>query len=65
MANGVSKNPSFRTDFNNINFIYVKSAPKKKFWGKTFSGCTFYKGQMYILYCIVYLLVNTQKSTKT
>jgi hypothetical protein len=28
MANGVSKNPSFHTDFRNVNLIFVKSAPK-------------------------------------
>jgi hypothetical protein len=42
MANGVSKNPSFHTDFKNVNFIVVKIAPKKLFcpfenWLKTFN----------------------------
>jgi hypothetical protein len=31
MANGVLKNLSFHTDFKNINFIFVKSAPKISF----------------------------------
>jgi hypothetical protein len=29
MANGVSKYPSFHTDFKNVNLISVKNAPKK------------------------------------
>jgi hypothetical protein len=60
-SNGASKNPSFRTDFKNVQMTFVKSAPKKifsqktilpiekiGFLGKTFFGCTFYKGHMYI-----------------
>jgi hypothetical protein len=29
MANGVSKNPSFHTDLENLNLFFVKRAPKK------------------------------------
>jgi hypothetical protein len=29
--NGVSKNPSFHTDFKNVQMTFVKSAPKKSF----------------------------------
>jgi hypothetical protein len=28
-SNGVSKNPSFHTDFKNVNLIFMKIAPKK------------------------------------
>jgi hypothetical protein len=28
-SNGVLKNPSFHTDFKNVNLIFVKIAPKK------------------------------------
>jgi len=31
MANGASQNPPFHTDFENVNLILVKSAPKKVF----------------------------------
>jgi hypothetical protein len=66
-SNGASKNPSFRTDFKNVNLTLVKVHPKKVlakklfyqlkiclspkkicFLGKTFYGCTFYQGHMYI-----------------
>ncbi len=30
-SNGVSKNPSFHTDFKNVHMTLVKSAPKKSF----------------------------------
>ena len=30
-SNGASKNPSFRTDFKNLDMIFVKSEPKKSF----------------------------------
>jgi hypothetical protein len=36
MANGITKNPSFHTDFKNVNLILVKSAPKKVFAKKLF-----------------------------
>jgi hypothetical protein len=46
----------FSSDLKNVNLIFLKSAPKKRFSQKavlgkqkTFSGCTFYKGQMHIL----------------
>jgi hypothetical protein len=36
MANGVSKNPTFHTDFKNVNLIIlIKSAPKQNFSQKT------------------------------
>jgi hypothetical protein len=31
MANGVPKKPSFHTNFKNVKFISVKSAPRKSF----------------------------------
>jgi hypothetical protein len=31
MANGALKHPPFHTDFENVNLIFVKSAPKKVF----------------------------------
>ncbi len=34
-SNGVSKNPSFHTDFKNVHMTLVKSAPKKSFAQKT------------------------------
>jgi hypothetical protein len=34
-SNGASKNPSFLTDFKNVNMTLVKSAPKKSFSQKT------------------------------
>jgi hypothetical protein len=34
-SNGVSKNPSFHTDFKNVHMTLVKSAPKKSFSQKT------------------------------
>jgi hypothetical protein len=34
-SNGASKNPSFRTDFKNVNLTFVKSEPKKSFSQKT------------------------------
>jgi hypothetical protein len=34
-SNGVSKNPSFHTDFKNVHMTLVKSAPKKSFGQKT------------------------------
>ncbi len=36
MSIGASKNPSFRTDFKNVNMTLVKSAPKKTFSKKLF-----------------------------
>jgi hypothetical protein len=37
--NGVSKNPSFYTEFKNVHLTFVKSAPKKSVTQKTdFSG---------------------------
>jgi hypothetical protein len=35
MANGVSKNQSFHSDFKNVYLILVKNAPKKSFIQKT------------------------------
>jgi hypothetical protein len=55
MANGVSKDPSFHTDFKNVNFILVKSALKKVFarkigfLGKTILGALFTRSNVYIL----------------
>ena len=34
-SNGVSKNPSFHTDFKNVHMTFVKSAPKKSLARKT------------------------------
>jgi hypothetical protein len=55
MANVLSKNPYFHTDFKNVNFIFVKLHPEKdfakncsflvpenSFFGQIFFGCTFY-----------------------
>ncbi len=55
-SNGVSKNPSFPTDFKNVHMTLVKSAPKKilpkkpifsigniVFWLKLFLGALFTK----------------------
>ncbi len=34
-GHGVSKNPSFHTDFKNVHMTFVKSAPKKSLSQKT------------------------------
>ncbi len=59
-SNGVSKIPSFHTDFKNVHMTLVQVHPKKVlakelfyqlkigFLAKTFFGCTFYQGHMYI-----------------
>jgi hypothetical protein len=35
MANGIPKDPSFHTDFQNESAVFVKSAPQKIFSQKT------------------------------
>ncbi len=42
-SNGVSKNPSFLTDFKNVHMTLVKSAPKKCASTPGGSVCTFYE----------------------
>jgi hypothetical protein len=72
MANGISKNPSFLTDFKKVNLILVKSAPKKLFcqmkstikigfWGKTFFGGTFYLGRMHYIWASITQVPNVHE----